>query len=78
MRTLTITEFEAHAAEALQSVERGEMIVVTRRGKPVADLVPHAREKSRFTPTQLAEGRRQLDILKRADKTDDWADYLAW
>jgi len=37
-------------------VEEGETIVITRRGKPVADLVPHSRLTSRwFSPDEVME-----------------------
>jgi prevent-host-death family protein len=40
----------------LRRVEEGETIVITRRGKPVADLVPHRRVASRwFTPDEVVE-----------------------
>jgi prevent-host-death family protein len=38
----------------LRRVEAGETIVITRRGKPVADLVPHRPATSRwFTPDEV-------------------------
>jgi prevent-host-death family protein len=40
----------------LRRVEAGETIVITLRGKPVADLVPHSRVASRwFTPEEVVE-----------------------
>jgi prevent-host-death family protein len=40
----------------LRRVEDGETIVITRRGRPVADLVPHRRAVSRwFTPDEVVE-----------------------
>ncbi|HXR60716.1 MAG TPA: type II toxin-antitoxin system prevent-host-death family antitoxin [Solirubrobacterales bacterium] len=40
----------------LRRVEAGETIVITRRGKPVANLVPHRRGTSRwFTPDEVME-----------------------
>lgn len=40
----------------LRRVEAGEKIVITRRGKPVADLVPHRAATSRwFSPDEVAE-----------------------
>ena len=46
----------------LRRVEEGETIVITRRGKPVADLVPHRRVVSRwFTPDEVVEISSYLD-----------------
>jgi prevent-host-death family protein len=43
-------------AGLLRRVEEGETLVITRRGKPVADLVPHRRATSRwFTPDEVME-----------------------
>lgn len=40
----------------LRRVEEGESIVITRRGKPVANLVPHRPARTRwFTPDEVME-----------------------
>lgn len=40
----------------LRRVEEGETIVITRRGKPVAALVPHRPERSHwFSPDEVME-----------------------
>ncbi|MFT3988219.1 type II toxin-antitoxin system Phd/YefM family antitoxin [Aestuariivirga sp.] len=41
MTRLSITEIKARWLEIMARVEAGETIVVTRHGKPVADLHPH-------------------------------------
>ncbi|MBW8785398.1 MAG: type II toxin-antitoxin system Phd/YefM family antitoxin [Novosphingobium sp.] len=38
---VSVKEAKAKLAELLRKVEAGERIVLTRHGKPVADLVPH-------------------------------------
>jgi prevent-host-death family protein len=44
MATLPATEFKAHCLAVLDRVSRtGEEITITKRGKPVARLVPPAR-----------------------------------
>jgi len=49
-------ELRNDTAGLLRRVEEGESIVITRRGKPVADLVPHRRATSRwFTPDEVME-----------------------
>ncbi len=40
MREIQSSEVKARLPEFLDAVERGETIVVTRHGKPVAHLVP--------------------------------------
>jgi prevent-host-death family protein len=41
---ISVKEAKAKLAELLRRVEAGERIVLTRHGKPVADLVPHGAE----------------------------------
>jgi prevent-host-death family protein len=49
-------ELRNDTAGLLRRVEKGESIVITRRGKPVADLVPHRHPTSRwFTPDEVME-----------------------
>lgn len=38
MSTVTVAEAKAHLSKVLKRVERGEEVVITRRGKPVARL----------------------------------------
>lgn len=40
MNTCTVTEAKTHLSELLTRVERGEEFVITRRGRPVAQLSP--------------------------------------
>jgi prevent-host-death family protein len=49
-------ELRNNTGGLLRRVEAGETIVITRRGKPVANLVPHHRATSRwFTPDEVME-----------------------
>ena len=40
MSTCTVAEAKAHLSELLARVERGEELIITRRGRPVAQLSP--------------------------------------
>ncbi len=40
MSTFSITEAKAHLSELLERAEKGEEVVITRRGEPVAHLAP--------------------------------------
>lgn len=40
MTTCTVAEAKAHLSDLLSRVEKGEELVITRRGQPVAQLVP--------------------------------------
>jgi len=51
-------ELRNDTAGLLRRVENGETIVITRRGKPVADLVPHSPQVGRgLTPAEVMEIR---------------------
>lgn len=40
MREIQSTEAKAHLAQILDEVERGETVIITRHGRPIARLVP--------------------------------------
>ena len=40
MRTMTLAETKAHLSAVVDQVQAGEEIVITRRGHPVARIVP--------------------------------------
>jgi prevent-host-death family protein len=44
VRKVPVKEAKAKLTELLRAVEAGEHIILTRHGKPVADLVPHGSE----------------------------------
>lgn len=39
-RSVSVAEAKAHLSELLTAVENGEAVSITRRGKPVASLIP--------------------------------------
>jgi prevent-host-death family protein len=52
-------------AKYVRAVEAGESFVITRRGKPVARLVPMEPGKRILTPEQQAAHRRALERMRR-------------
>lgn len=40
MRTITFTEFRKNASELFTNVEQGEVFVIIRHGKPIAEVSP--------------------------------------
>jgi prevent-host-death family protein len=74
-------ELRNDTAGLLRRVEEGETIVITRRGKPVADLVPHRPTVGRgLTPAEVIEIREiasgdptwgaELAAMRANDKLD--------
>ena len=44
MKTITFTEFRRHASSLFSAVEDGEIIVVLRHGRPIAEISPVSRK----------------------------------
>jgi prevent-host-death family protein len=59
MKTVGVAEARIHFSELLRRVSKGETIRITRRGTPVAKLVP-AHFGDRQHVSRLAEEIRQL------------------
>jgi prevent-host-death family protein len=59
MRAVQSSEVKARLPEFLDEVERGEVIVITRHGKPVAHLVP-APDVDRERVRKAMEGIREM------------------
>ncbi|MFI9817923.1 type II toxin-antitoxin system Phd/YefM family antitoxin [Saccharothrix variisporea] len=68
--TIGQRELRNDNAEIMRRVEAGESFVVTRNGKPVADLVPHVSEGARPRRT-LAEVQAEFRKLPPVD-LDRW------
>jgi antitoxin (DNA-binding transcriptional repressor) of toxin-antitoxin stability system len=67
-------------ADLLKRVEAGESMVITVRGKPVADLVPHRTDEPRWMPrdeliellkTHSADPGLRDDLKRIAGETTD-------
>lgn len=58
--------------EIARRVELGETVVVTRNGKPVADIVPH-----KLQGLDRANRRRRLDAFKRQHGIEKIVEYIA-
>jgi prevent-host-death family protein len=64
MASVTIRELRNRGGEVVDRVEAGERVVVTKDGKPVAELRPLAR--SALTATELLRRRRALAAVEVA------------
>ncbi len=45
MREVQSSEAKAHLPQLLDEVERGETVIITRHGRPIARIVPEARRR---------------------------------
>ncbi len=73
-------ELRNDTAGVLRRVESGETVVITVRGKPVADLVPHRPDEPRWMPreelvellkTHSADPGLRDDLERLAGETTD-------
>jgi len=72
MREVNVYEAKTSLSALLQAVAEGEEVVITKRNKPIARLVPYETAKSRPSFGMARES------LKRSGLTrDDLADALA-
>lgn len=59
MRKVPLRDLRLHASELVRAAENGEVIVIERRGKPVAEIGPINRKKQPPLP----------------DMSDIWSEY---
>ncbi len=75
MESIAISQFKATCLAVLEKVNRsGQPILVTRRGKPVAEIVPPSRPSpSRsWLGSAAGSGRITGDVLGPAVAPGDW------
>ncbi len=66
MREIQASEAKTHLPSLLDEVERGETLVVTRRGKPIARIIPEAeirREQVARALTELEAFRKTMPSM---------------
>ena len=68
----TAKDLRFHSKELLNTVSRGEEVVITYRGKPCAKLVPIADEEKKAT----AQPNELFGIWKDNVQTEDVDNYL--
>ncbi len=57
MKEITFTDFRKKASSFITEVEHGEIIVLLRRGKPIAEIIPFS-DRARKTPSWKQPGIR--------------------
>jgi prevent-host-death family protein len=77
MRTKTIPagEFKVHCLAIMDEVQaKREAVVITKRGKPVAKLVPVGKEKDDIYGFIKGKGRILGDIVSPIISPEEWGD----
>lgn len=70
MKSVGAYEAKTHFPKLLQRVSRGESLTITRRGRPVARLVPvedDQRKRARRAAARITERRRRLSGVSVAE-----------
>ena len=62
---ISLREANQHFAKYVRAVEQGGAFIITRRGEPVAQLVPVDTAGRQLTPAQQAARRRSLERMRR-------------
>lgn len=65
MREVQASAAKTHLPQLLDEVERGETIVITRHGRPIARLVPEAARHREEVQAAIAELRRFRQTMPR-------------
>ncbi len=66
----TAKDLRFHSRELLDTVNRGEEVIITFRGKPCAKLIPYKDKKNEGTKNEL------FGIWKDNDKVQDIDEYV--
>lgn len=75
MESMAISEFKARCLAVLEAVNRtGQPIQVTRRGTPIAEIVPPSRPAGVRRELGAAAGTFRIvgDIVAPASASEDW------
>lgn len=67
MRTVSLREANQQFSRLIASVEGGETVVITRRGRPIARLSPHAHDRTSDPRWQAALRRMVARLEEGAD-----------
>ena len=69
MRTVSLMTANQEFSRLIREVERGEGVLITRRGRPIAKLVPHRADKA-ADPVWAAAYRRMMAKLEEGASLD--------
>jgi prevent-host-death family protein len=64
---VTSKDLRFHSRELLDTVNRGEEVIITFRGKPCAKLIPYREEKREGAKSKLFGIRKDNDKIQEID-----------
>jgi len=75
MKTIAAGQFKAHCLAIMDEVQaKRQAVVVTKRGKPVAKLVPVEKEKDDIFGFLKGKGKITGDVVSPALTPEEWGD----
>ena len=74
MKQVQAAAAQARFAELLDEVERGETVVITRHGKPVARLVPDEEARQE----RVRQATKGMKELRKQTKPTTVEEIIAW
>jgi prevent-host-death family protein len=75
MKTMPAGEFKVHCLKVMDEVQsKREAVVITKRGKPVAKLVPVGEKTDDFFNFMKGKGSIVGDIVSPALTPEEWGD----
>lgn len=83
MASVAVRDLRNRTAEVVRSIEEGEEITLTNRGRPIARIVPIRGERRRYLTRSevaglpLADPGLRDDLRRLADEALDWSDPYA-
>jgi prevent-host-death family protein len=78
MNQINIHEAKAHLSEYLAAVEAGETVVIARRNKPIAKLVPIPPEEAERKPRPMGLAKGRVTIHPSFFEPMDAAERALW
>jgi len=73
MKIVNVHETKTNLSAILKEIEKGERFLICRNGKPVADLIPHVKQKRSELHPHLSEIEINYDPTEELSK-DEWGE----
>ena len=73
-REVQASEAKTHLSQLLDEVERGETIIITRHGRPIARIVPEASQRQQEIDQAMAD----IEELRKDTGKVSIEEILAW
>lgn len=73
MREIQSSEAKTHLAHILDEVERGETVIITRHGRPIARIIPERGHRNEG----IDQAGRAIEAIRRANGAMSLDDILS-